>query len=97
MMNKHIELVKKHLADPSSVTEEELKANWEDASYSASAAAAEAYRDGDDAAADYAYYTYSASAAAAGGYRAAASYYIKRCEELTNNKSLTDEENDDEC
>ena len=44
MMNKHIELVKKHLADPSSVTEEELKANWEDASYSASAAAAGGYR-----------------------------------------------------
>ena len=55
-MNKHIELVKKWLANPDSVTVDELKANA-DAAYAA--AAYDAY------AADAAYAAYAAYAAAA--------------------------------
>jgi hypothetical protein len=45
MMDKHIELVKKYLADPSGVTKEELKANRDAAAavYYAAADAADAY------------------------------------------------------
>ena len=46
-MNKHIELVKKWLADPDSVTQEELEKNWARASgaYWAAAYAADADAD----------------------------------------------------
>jgi len=48
-MNKHIELVKKWLNDPSSVTKEELKANRASAAVSARAAAEAARADADSA------------------------------------------------
>ena len=70
-MNKHIELVKKWLDDPDSVTVDELKVN----AYAASAASA-AY-----AASDFA--AYAAYAAAAD---AAAAYWVKKYEELTGEK-----------
>ena len=66
-MNKHIELVKKWLADPESVTQEELKANAE-----AAAAYAEAYATAAWAAEDAA--TYAAAAAAA--------HWVKKYEEM---------------
>jgi hypothetical protein len=66
-MNKHIELVKKWLDDPNSVTKEELNEN---------AAAAEAAAFAADAAV-YAYYTADASEAAS------TAYYVKKYEELT--------------
>jgi hypothetical protein len=65
-MNKHVELVKKWLADPSSVTLEELKANAE--------AAAAAY-DAEDAA-------FYAAADAAAADAAAAADWVKRYEDL---------------
>jgi len=65
-MNKHIELVKKWLADPESVTQEELKANAE-----AAAAYAEAYATAAWAAEDAA--TYAAAAAA---------HWVKKYEEM---------------
>jgi hypothetical protein len=74
-MNKHIELVKKWLADPKSVTQQELEDNrdvayaaYDDAGYSAY----RVYR------AAYAATAYAADAAAAD-----AAYWIKRYEELT--------------
>ena len=85
-MNPHIELVKKYLADPTSVTKEELKAN-RDAAYAAAADAADADY--------YAYAAYYAAYAAAAyaddaayaadtAYAADAAYYVKRYKELTN-------------
>ena len=70
-MNKHIVLVKKWLADPASVTQQELEANAvsaydNDDNYDACTAAfAAAYADND---ADYA---------------AKAAYWVERYEELT--------------
>ena len=58
-MNKHIELVKKWLADPDSVTQEELEKNMADA------ADAVSYADSADAAA-YGAVAYAAAAYAAG-------------------------------
>ena len=93
-MNKHIELVKKWLADPQSVTQAELEANADyayDAAYDAWAAA-----DTYDAANDAAYVAWAAAYAAndaayvawAAAYDAArtadAAYWVKRYEELTN-------------
>ena len=62
MMDKHIELVEKWLADPSSVSKEELKANYANATtaynaaYSAAKAAGNAAGDGGWAAAATANY-----------------------------------------
>ena len=88
-MNKHIELVKKWLADPDSVTQEELKQNCTDADAAAYAAAEAA------AAAAYAAYAaaayaaaYIADAAAAADAYAdaadadAAAYWVERYEAL---------------
>jgi len=76
-MNKHIELVKKWLADPKSVTQQELDDNRDAASaaYAAYAANGAAY---------YAYYAYAyyAANAAADARSAAAEYWVKRYEEL---------------
>ena len=66
-MNKHIELVKKWLDEPNSVTKEELNEN---------AAAAEVAAFAADAA-DAAYYTADASEAAS------AAYWVKKYEEIT--------------
>jgi hypothetical protein len=82
-VNKHIELVKKWLADPASVTQKELEDNR-----AAAHAAYDAY------AADAAYDAYSAHAYAADdaahaahaaydAYAADAAYWVKRYEELT--------------
>ena len=68
MQNKHIELVKKWLADHDSVSQEELKSNAADAY-----AAYDAY-----AAAAYAAYDAAADA------DAAAARWVKKYEELTN-------------
>ena len=93
-MNKHIELVKKWLDDPTSVSQEELKANADaayaayDASYASdyaayAYAAASAYADA--AAYAYAAYAYAAAAAYDADYDYAddAAYWVKRYEELT--------------
>jgi hypothetical protein len=90
-MNIHIELVKKWLADPTSVTQQELKDNRA-AAYAVYAANGAAY---------YAYYAayaaadeavYAANGAANGAayaatkgadYADAAKYWVKRYEELT--------------
>ena len=71
MTNKHIKLVKKWLADKDSVSLEELRADA-DAAYAASAAV------------DYA--AYAAVRAAAYAAADAADYWVKRYEELTNDK-----------
>lgn len=73
-MNKHIELVKKWLDDPSSVTVDELRENSESAD-------ADAYAD--EAARDAIYAAYDAFAYAAYDAYAAAEHYVKRYEELT--------------
>jgi hypothetical protein len=67
-MNKHIELVKKWLADPSSVTQEELKANADAAAAAYDAAAFYAA-----AAADAAYYSAVGDTAA---------YWVKKYKDL---------------
>ena len=69
-MNKHIELVKKWLADPDSVTQEELKQNCADA-YAA------VYADADVAA-------YTAAYRAAASSAAYAAYWVERYEALEN-------------
>lgn len=97
-MNKHIELVKKWLDDPSSVTVEQLRVNTEsadsaadaavdavDAAYAAAAAYAAYDADyaADAAAAAYADDAYAADAAYAAARTADAEYYVKKYEELT--------------
>jgi hypothetical protein len=84
-MNKHIELVKKWLDDPSSVTVEQLRVNTESADSAADAAyAADAY-----AAAAYEAAAYAADAAdayaadAADAYAEYAAECVKKYEELT--------------
>ena len=69
-MSKHIELVKKWLDDPNSVTKKELIENADAAAYAAYAASA-AYD-----APDYAAYAAAADAANA-------AYWVKKYEELT--------------
>ena len=69
-MSKHIELVKKWLDDPNSVTEDELKDNANEVAYLGYAAYAAAY-----AAADAAAYA-----------AADVKYYVKKYEELTEEK-----------
>ena len=80
MENKHIELVKKWLADPKSVTVEELEANAEsafgfvgDAAWSAANAAAAARTA-----------VYAANAATAAAARADVVGWVRRYEELTD-------------
>jgi hypothetical protein len=87
-MNKHIELVKKWLADNDSVTQEELRANAGSAVDAAGAAdvAADAAYAAANAAAYYA--TYAAYYAADFAYYGAndarvARYWVKHYEELT--------------
>jgi hypothetical protein len=78
MMNKHIELIKKWLADPDSVTQQELDDN-----YTATKAA---YYAVDFAVAYAAYataYTYSAANSAAASDVDNAKHWVKRYEELT--------------
>jgi hypothetical protein len=70
-MNKHIELVKKWLADPDSVTLEELEKNRDDAWAAAAGSIATAYAS----AAAYA-------AAAAAAYAADTVYWVKRYDAL---------------
>lgn len=72
-MNKHIKLVKKWIADPSSVSQQELKEN-RTAAYAAYAAA-----DTDTAAYIAAYAAADAYADDADG----ATYWVKRYEELS--------------
>tara|TARA_R110000772_G_scaffold242352_1_gene354858 strand:- start:57 stop:299 length:243 start_codon:yes stop_codon:yes gene_type:complete len=79
-MNKHIKLVKKWLADPASVSKQELKDNRKAAVYAA------VYADAAADAAAYAVYAaaYAADAAAyAAADAAAAKYWVERYEELT--------------
>jgi len=88
-MNKHIELVKKWLADTKSVTEKELLDN-KDAAYAANAAAFAAV-DADVDAVNAAYYAAYAANAAYGAYYGAnaayvAAYFVKRYEELMEQK-----------
>ncbi len=93
-MNKHIELVKKWLNNPDSVTVEELKANV-DAAYAArfyaaaytvaNAAANAAYAAyaAADAAADAAYDDVANAAAYDDAAYADAAYFVKKYEKLT--------------
>ena len=88
-MNKHIELVKKWLADKESVTREELEANA-NAAYAAVAAdsyATCAYYASDAAEAAADYYAYAAEDADdaddADYYASKAKYWVRRYEELT--------------
>ena len=88
-MNKHIEVVKKWLADKDSVSKEELKANavaaydaYEAAAYDATYVAyAAAY---DAVAYDAAYVAYAAYDDAAYDATYDAAYWVGRYEELTN-------------
>ena len=87
-MNKHIGLVKKWLANPESITKEELKAN----AYAAADAADAAYA-AYAAASDAAYAAYAAYAAASDAAYAAyadaaadAARFVKQYEELTNER-----------
>ncbi len=70
-MNEHIELVKKWLADPESVTKQDMEANAADAALAAANTANTA---------DYADAAYAAYAAAAAVN--AADYWVKRYNEL---------------
>jgi len=81
-MNKHIELVKKWLADPDSVTQEELDDN-RDAANSAYAATAYSAYAADFAGAANAAYAADAANAAADARSADAEYWVERYEELT--------------
>jgi len=75
-MNKHIEVVKKWLADKESVTREELDANVESAS---AANAADAYAA---SAAAYAATAGNAASAAAAWCEERAKYWVEQYEEL---------------
>jgi len=89
-MSKHIELVKKWLEDPSSVTAEELKANANAASAVDRAADAAAYYAAADDyyAATDAYYTSDAYYASASANAAAigVAHYVRKYERLTGEK-----------
>ena len=83
-MNKHIELVKKWLADRKSVTKEELEANADAAN------AADAAYAASNAAAGYAAYASNYAAAANTAFADAAyhtsktKYWVDKAEELAN-------------
>jgi len=77
-MNIHIELVKKWLADPDSVTQEELDYNRDAANSAYAATAYSAYAADFAGAANAAY----AANAAADARSADAEYWVKRYEEL---------------
>jgi hypothetical protein len=70
-MNKHIELVMKWLADPASVSQEELEENAVDA-YDATSSAGGAYAA-----------CYANADAAAEVYGSSAAYWVKRYKELS--------------
>jgi hypothetical protein len=70
MKNVHIELVKQWLADPTTVSPEELKATSKAATYAADAA-------------DAAYAAYAKDVSAAADMAAKAAYWVRRYEELT--------------
>lgn len=76
-MNKHIELVKKWLADPTSVTQQELDDNLDaaDCAYHATF-----YEAASSAAAYYTYYAANFAAAVDATY---AEYWVERYGELT--------------
>ena len=78
-MNKHIELVKKWMADKDSVTQQELSDNRASA-YAAYAACAAAVAV---AAANAAYAAYAYADADAAYWADKAAYWVKRYEELT--------------
>jgi len=82
-MNKHIELVKKWLGDPNSVTQKELIENLDaaDAAADAAVAASADALAAADAAADAA--VAAAYAAYVGAAYEAAAYWVKKYEELT--------------
>ena len=85
-MNKHIELVKKWLGDPNSVTKKELIENLDaaDAAADAAVAADAAALAAADAAADAAVAAAYAAYVGAAYYAAdAAAYWVKKYEELT--------------
>tara|TARA_R110002167_G_scaffold184597_1_gene385024 strand:+ start:198 stop:488 length:291 start_codon:yes stop_codon:yes gene_type:complete len=96
MTNEYIEVVKRWLADNDSVSSEELRANVDAArddayayAYAAVAFADHASRAAVRAAATAAHYAYqAANAAAANGAAndASADHWVKRYEELTNDK-----------
>jgi hypothetical protein len=81
MMNIHIELVKKWLADNDSVSQEQLKDNCAAADAAADAAYTAAYTAA-DAAVDAAYAAYDAAYDAVNATAATAAYWVKRYEEL---------------
>ena len=83
MPNKHIELVKKWLADPKSVSQEELEANWDEA-FVAYDAAYDAHAARSDYTAARANYTANAARTAARDRSANAAYWVNKYEELTN-------------
>ena len=79
-MNKHIELVKKWLDDPTSVTQQELKDNRDAAGFVLSITSA-ADKSGNALACDAV--AYSASGAAVFSYTDYTKHWVKRYEELT--------------
>ena len=93
-MNKHIELVKKWLDDPDSVTREQLKANGDSAyaALSAANASGASIAEAEDNSSDYAayfaaYFAYTASNTAwAATYAESAARYVKKYEALTEEK-----------
>ena len=90
MQNKHIEVVKKWLADKDSVSQEELKANADAAWAARHQQPFPAFLQRRSRAdADAAYGAYSATTAgaiAASNAAEAADYWVKQYEELTNEK-----------
>ena len=83
-MNKHIELVKKWMADKDSVTQQELSDNRASAYAAYVAYAADAANAANDvAAANAAYAAYAYADADAAYWADKAAYWVKRYEELT--------------
>lgn len=84
-MNSHIELVKRWLADPDSVTQEEIKENakaaWADANASGAARAAYYAADAAAEAVDYAAYDVKEAAADA---TETADYWARRYDEANS-------------
>jgi hypothetical protein len=85
-MNEQIELVKKWLSDPKSVTQKELEANSVEAGAGAYNIAAAYVVDAADAAANATYAAYTAKANAVDYANPAdyAAYCVKKYEELTS-------------
>ena len=85
-MNKHIELVKKWLADPTSVTQKELKDNRDDAvaTYEAAIAHPAIAANTAVSAANAAYY--ASHYAAIASYTDAAKYWVEQYEKILKEK-----------